>query len=712
MAGWDDFPDAPKGGGLVINMTKAPPAMGNDDAWGQFPDAPHQRSDGEKAARFVGQVAQNFNDSFLPTVIGAPVDLVAAGLRKIGVPVTDPYGGSESIKRVNDWLASVPGKLGLTTEGAPVRFDPETTAEKTAAGIGQGTGMVASTILPASGIARIATPGTTTQRIAELLAGQPVAQATMGAAGGAVTGATDNPYLGLATTLAVPTVSSALGGAKRLIGGIISPDTEEAVRRTLSRALERDNTTGIAMGERQAELGPGALAVEAGGPNIRGVLRGSIAAPGQGRTAAQEAFDARIGGSNARTGTALDNAVSPNGSLATTVDELSALRAQQAAPAYEASGIPRTVEMTETARPGEPMPTKMVPILPGARAMTRVEEFGPPQPIIDRTFNTPNVTSPDLEFLLKYSPDVQAAIGAARRLPQFKDLPSNSMVMLDKAYKHLSGMEQEAIRAGNNTRAFDLKNLRQQFQNALTNANPQYQTALDAFSGPSKLIDAAERAREWFTKNVDPSVVRREFQDMSPDQQEAARVGLRDWARTMIGRSDRGVAAERVWSGGSNRDRFEAILGKDEFDALKKAMDVEKNAISTSRDINVGSRTVPMGAETQDNAQQAVGPLADLLRGRIGMAASKIGGRAYERLVEGRTEAVNQRLADILTSADPEVFKAMWRTGVLPPQSEPGLAALLGAQTLRSGAELESGDRRTLARALMNGNERRLGAAR
>lgn len=169
------------------------------------------------APRLVGQVAQNTNDAIANT-LGAPVDLVASGLRQIGINADKPFGGSESIKGGIDYLASIPGKIGLTTEGAPVRFDPQNRAEKIAAGVGQGVGSALSVMVPAGAVANTAKAGTATQGVASALASRPVSQLASAIAGGGVTGATDDPLLGLAAAMAVP-VGVAAGR------GVISPTT-------------------------------------------------------------------------------------------------------------------------------------------------------------------------------------------------------------------------------------------------------------------------------------------------------------------------------------------------------------------------------------------------------------------------------------------------------------------------------------------------------
>lgn len=205
------------------------------------------------APRLAGQFAQNTNDAIASTV-GAPVDLVAGGLRQLGVPVDRPIGGSESIKSGIDYVATLPGRvsdavsqrsLSPFTEDRTSRFEPQNRAEKIAAGVGQGVGTVASTLLPAGVVARTAAPTvaaqvapvaggtarvggtmnvatgaapTVTQGAAQALASQPVTQLVSGTVGGATTGATDSPLAGLAASLAVP-VGAAVGR------GIISPTT-------------------------------------------------------------------------------------------------------------------------------------------------------------------------------------------------------------------------------------------------------------------------------------------------------------------------------------------------------------------------------------------------------------------------------------------------------------------------------------------------------
>lgn len=219
-------------------MSGLPPGFVLEQApQGDLPPGFVLEPQGNAVPRMVGQVAQGTNDA-IANAAGAPADLVAAGLRQVGIPVNRPVLGSESIKGGIDFLASIPGRVGLTTEGAPVRHEPVTRGEKIANMVGQGVGSALSTIVPAGIAARALPAGTVGQGVAQTLASQPVAQVATSGLAGAATGSTDNPYVGLATALAVPVAISAGRAA-------ISPTTNRlnANQRALVAAMEREGIT-------------------------------------------------------------------------------------------------------------------------------------------------------------------------------------------------------------------------------------------------------------------------------------------------------------------------------------------------------------------------------------------------------------------------------------------------------------------------------------
>jgi hypothetical protein len=215
---------------------------------GGMPDyEPEGYTEGQRVKRKVGLGAQGVNDAIANTV-GAPVDAVAWGLRKLGVPADKPIGGSDSIKAGIDYVATLPGRVheftdilrpkkGTLTDDRTSRIEPVTTGEKTAYGVGEGVGNVLSVLAPAGVVANTARAGTVTQGVANVLRTQPITQIASGAAAGGVTGATDNPWLGLVAGLAVPAAASVLRG-------IISPTTSRLTPQE-QRIVQTADTEGV-----------------------------------------------------------------------------------------------------------------------------------------------------------------------------------------------------------------------------------------------------------------------------------------------------------------------------------------------------------------------------------------------------------------------------------------------------------------------------------
>ncbi len=255
-----------------------------------------QRPAGEQAARIVGQTAQGANRSIYGT-IAAPFDLAASATNALGLS-SGPSAIGEAIRKAPDYLATLPGRIHDFTDilhpkkapfsdGRTSEFAPENRAEKIAGGVGEGVGAVLSTMLPAAAVANTAKAGGLTQAVAKTLASQPVTQLASGAVGGGVTGATDDPLLGLAAGLAVPLGVSAARG-------IVSPTTNklsDAERRLIDVAKRE----GVPLTPSQ-QTGSGTLrALEetmAKLPLSNGPMRGTY--EGQ-RTALNRAIMARAG---------------------------------------------------------------------------------------------------------------------------------------------------------------------------------------------------------------------------------------------------------------------------------------------------------------------------------------------------------------------------------------------------------------------------------
>lgn len=222
--------------------------------------------------RLVGQVAQNVNDHLIANTLGAPIDAAAWLLRKAGINADRPVGGSESIKSGIDYVATLPGRVSDAvsqgsfsplTEQRTSRFEPANTAERIAGKVGAYAGDALGVMLPAAAIANTARAGTLAQGVASTLASQPVAQLGAAAAGGAVEGATDNPYAGMAASMAVPAALWAGRGLVSPVKNVLTPEQQRLA------ALAEQNginlTAGQATGSKTLQNLEASLASSSGG---------------------------------------------------------------------------------------------------------------------------------------------------------------------------------------------------------------------------------------------------------------------------------------------------------------------------------------------------------------------------------------------------------------------------------------------------------------
>jgi hypothetical protein len=234
----------------MLPKTQAAPATEATPA----PEAPAasapQQQDGPSIGRLMALAGEGGQQSVADT-IGAIPGLVARGMNSALGTNIDPSiysrgikSGLEGIEDVGRFTADL---LGMKPQDQGSRI-PEGPQEKAAYGAGRGAMDAATIALPAGALARGAQAGTMTQGVGQALAAQPVTQMIAGAAGGAVGGATDNPLLGLAASLAVP---MAAAGARRVVSPVQNQLTPQEMRLANIAAREGvELTPGQATGSR------------------------------------------------------------------------------------------------------------------------------------------------------------------------------------------------------------------------------------------------------------------------------------------------------------------------------------------------------------------------------------------------------------------------------------------------------------------------------
>jgi hypothetical protein len=396
-------------------------------------------------------------------------------------------------------------------------------------------------------------------------------------------------------------------GATNLRGRNTAPATE----RIAARSFRRDQLDPQRLGQALDDLGPGSTLADVGGGNVRSTVRAAIGQLGQARQIADDVLVPRKVDEGARVGQAINKQVSANQGFTSTIDDIVAQRSAKAGPLYEAAGIPKDPKLNAQA---------------------------------------PRLVSPEIADLLKNSKDIQAAIREAKRLPQYKDLPDDSIVLLDKAYKYVGDRADEAVQAGKGARSRDLIDLRENLKAAIAKEKPEYEQALKVFSSESRFKDAIEQGRKLFAQNADTEVVAKAYKALDPDEQLLFRQGVAEHLRKVAGGSTKGSPAERVFGGPISQDRLREVLGRD-YDDFAKAMNRESVFNRTYNDVRVGSRTTPMANEMDDLNGQ-IGNVGEAVRGNWLQAIMGAGGKLYGRATEGRTEAVNAELVKMLMNPD------------------------------------------------------------
>lgn len=223
-----------------------------------------------RADRVVGQAAQGLNDK-IAGAVGAPVDAMAWLLRQAGMNVDNPIGGSESLKKGIDYVATLPGRVSDAvskrsidplTDSRTSRFEAANTAEKIANKVGGYTGDALSVMVPAAAVANTARAGSVAQGVASTLAAQPAAQLGAAAVGGAVEGATDSPTAGTVASLAVPLGLWAARGVVSPVRNVLTPEQQR-----LAAIAEREGiplTAGQATGSKTLQTIESAMATAPG----------------------------------------------------------------------------------------------------------------------------------------------------------------------------------------------------------------------------------------------------------------------------------------------------------------------------------------------------------------------------------------------------------------------------------------------------------------
>ena len=319
------------------------------------------------------------------------------------------------------------------------------------------------------------------------------------------------------------------------------------------------------------------------------------------------------------------------------------------------------------------------------------------EPLYKQAFEAGEVYSPRIDELLAKSKDIKTAIEVARGLPQFADLPANSMLLLDKAYKYVGDMANEARKAGKGSRANDLDTLRNDLLDAIANKEtgiPVYREAVNTFASESLLKDALELGAKNFLRKT-PAEINREIKKFPGDaEQQMYRLGAVQSVRDEIfGMRDTANIADKFLNSREMRDRMRTVFNSQgEYETFIKNLERERQMAVTRSRIEGGSPTAPI---QQDIAELQAQSPSEMLAAGAQMAGGNITGGAINlmRQLSPRLQGMNENVAEQISRSvlDPRFNQQQEFLMGLTPLMDQLRRQALQQQTRAAGTSTSAG---------------------
>jgi len=415
---------------------------------------------------------------------------------------------------------------------------------------------------------------------------------------------------------AAPSVTSAVGGAVGAGGrkilekvGMAQPvDPATKARELIAKKLAQEGISPEELAARQAAVvrtlgGRDETLADIGGESMRRLARGSMAIPNAAQTDVRQMLTERAIGAGPR--------------ITQDITDLTAIGARDIGDVAE--------EIIQRRRDAA-------------------------APLYKQAFEAGEVYSPRIDELLAKSKDIKTAIEVARGLPQFADLPANSMLLLDKAYKYVGDMANEARKAGKGSRANDLDTLRNDLLDAIANKEtgiPVYREAVNTFASDSLLKDALELGAKNFLRKT-PAEINREIKKFPGDaEQQMYRLGAVQSVRDEIyGMRETANIADKFLNSREMRDRMRTVFNSQgEYETFIKNLERERQMAVTRARIEGNSVTTPLA---QDVAEITAQSPSEMLRAGAQMAGGDLMGGATNlmRQLAPRLQGMNENVAE------------------------------------------------------------------
>jgi hypothetical protein len=429
--------------------------------------------------------------------------------------------------------------------------------------------------------------------------------AIQGAGFNAMTGA--NPLSGaVAGAIGAPVLAGAghfIGGAAQAAGDLLRSPENRAVAQTY-RALLADGFTPQAAMARMQQMGQGATLADAAGQNTLRLADSATVAGGPAAQTAREVLASRAENRAAQLAKAVSDATGQTGAVHDTVQGLIAQRSQEAAPLYA-----KVADIVPTADQLKPV----MPFLESPRGQAALKDGI--QILQDEALKAGQRFDP-AQYGLSVGKDGSLAIAPdAKSFPLLQAAKEGFDDMVEGARDSVTGKLP-------NTKAMNaLSGVRDSYRKALTDAFPEYKSALDAWAGPSAAIDAVNMGRNAL-KN-DSEVTAKVISGLPDSQKEFYLQGVTRALMDQIETNPKATVS-KILRNKLFQNRIRAAFNSDSaYNGFIKSIENQGTMQKTENMLNRGSPT----AQRQVDQGNLMGSLAtvgrsinDLGRGNIGNA--------------------------------------------------------------------------------------------
>lgn len=278
----------------------------------------------------------------------------------------------------------------------------------------------------------------------------------------------------------------------------------------------------------------------------------------------------------------------------------------------------------------------------------------------------------------------------------FTGEPLNTLSFQDMQYiqRSLRGLSSKEYRAGNAELGKALKELRDEFVDAIDKYNPDFKSARGVYADAEAAKAAVDAGRKFRTYK-DAGEIKQIISKMTNDELHHFRVGVAQTLRNEIEAAASGRNLASVLSNSKRKLRqLQEAFPEKGFKQLEDALDKEAVMASKRTSILGGSQTFQTGQVAEETAAEELGMLQQMARG---FAREGVGGGvaplmpAGQRALMGIGKETDEQLGRMLFATDPaaraRAIEQVRSAGSIPltggrgailPETPPAPSGLLG----------------------------------